>query len=71
MTMRFPQPGGGGQEHTITRAAALVHVLTHGSHHRAQCVNILRTLAIPGVSDKLPELQVVDWQLLGEPLLKA
>lgn len=41
-----------------TRGAALVHVTTHGTHHRAQCLNMLRRLGVT----RLPELTVVDWQ---------
>ncbi len=41
-----------------TRGAGLVHVTTHGSHHRAQCLNLLRRLGLL----RLPELTVVDWQ---------
>ena len=35
---------------------------THGYHHRAQVLNMLRHLNLPGVSDKLPEPSAVDWQ---------
>jgi len=52
-----------GQAHRFTRGAALVHVATHGMHHRAQCLNMLRHLAVPGVSDCLPEIDPLDWQL--------
>lgn len=41
-----------------TRGAALVHVTTHGTHHRAQCLNMLRRIGVT----HLPELTVVDWQ---------
>lgn len=41
-----------------TRGAGLVHVTTHGSHHRAQCLNLLRRSGLT----RLPELTVVDWQ---------
>lgn len=43
--------------------AALVHVTTHGMHHRAQCLNMLRHLGVPGISDRLPEIDPLDWQL--------
>lgn len=52
----------GDKDYTFTRGAALTHVLTHGHWHRAQCLNMLRHLGVPGLSDKLPELDVVDWQ---------
>jgi uncharacterized damage-inducible protein DinB len=35
-------------------------VATHGMHHRAQCLNMLRQLAAPGVSDRLPEIDVLE-----------
>lgn len=52
----------GDKKYTFTRGAALTHVLTHGHWHRAQCLNMLRHLGVPGISDKLPDLDVVDWQ---------
>lgn len=67
IVLTFPQPDGTGKEYTFTRAAALTHVLTHGHWHRAQCLNMLRHLGIKGISDTLPELDVVDWQAEGEP----
>ena len=51
-----------GKTYTFTAAAAMVHVLTHGHYHRAQCLNMLRRLEVPGISDKLPDLDVIDWQ---------
>jgi uncharacterized damage-inducible protein DinB len=42
-----------------------VHVTTHGMHHRAQCLNVLRRLEVPGVSDRLPDLDALEWQLKG------
>ena len=41
----------------------LVHVTTHGTHHRGQCLNMLRRLGIPGVSDRLPDIDVLDREL--------
>lgn len=66
---RIRAPGGAGLASEIvfaldnttyrtTRGAGLVHVTTHGSHHRAQCLNLLRRLGVT----VLPELTVVDWQ---------
>jgi uncharacterized damage-inducible protein DinB len=51
-----------GKAYEFTAAVAMLHVLTHGHYHRAQCLNMLRRLGIPGVSDKLPDLDVIDWQ---------
>ena len=45
----------------------MIHVLTHGHYHRAQCLNMLRHLGVPGVSDKLPDLDVIDWQHAQQP----
>lgn len=69
ITHDIQQPAGPGLESEITfaldnttfratRGAALVHVTTHGTHHRAQCLNMLRRLGVT----HLPELTVVDWQ---------
>ena len=43
----------------FTRGTAFVHVFTHGVHHRAQALNMLRRL---GVAD-LPELEAWEWEL--------
>ncbi|MEK6702974.1 MAG: DinB family protein [Planctomycetota bacterium] len=67
-------PGGSGLDSVIevqfgptlyrfTRGAALVHIGTHGMHHRAQCMNMIRRLGLPGLSaEDLPEIGVCDWQ---------
>ncbi len=41
----------------FTRRAAIVHCLVHGTHHRAQALNMLRQL---GVAPS-PEIDVMDW----------
>lgn len=41
------------------RAHLIVHVATHGVHHRAQCINMLRHL---GVTD-LPPSSALQWSL--------
>jgi uncharacterized damage-inducible protein DinB len=46
-----------GRVFTFTRGAVLTHVTTHGVHHRAQCLNMLRQL---GVSP-LPRSSVTEW----------
>ena len=56
----------GGTPYRFTLNAMLVHVTTHGMHHRAQCLNMLRHLAVPGVSDALPEIDALEWQLRAE-----
>ncbi len=49
----------GGRSYEFTRGAVITHVMTHGMHHRAQCLNMLRHL---GVSP-LPPSAVVEWVL--------
>ena len=44
---------------TITRGAVLTHVTTHGMHHRAQCLNMLRHIGVK----PLPPSSVVEWTL--------
>jgi uncharacterized damage-inducible protein DinB len=62
-------PRFGEKTFTFTRGAAIVHVLTHGHYHRAQCMNMLRHLrmAKANVPDPLPEIDVSDWQAEEEP----
>jgi uncharacterized damage-inducible protein DinB len=52
-----------GVVHTYSRAVILTHVTTHGMHHRAQALNMLRHL---GVSP-LPQSSVVEWSRAGAP----
>jgi len=49
----------GGRSFTFTRGAVVTHVLTHGMHHRAQCLNMLRRLGV----DPLPPSAVVEWMI--------
>jgi uncharacterized damage-inducible protein DinB len=47
----------GGKAYSFPRGGILTHVTTHGMHHRAQCLNMLRHLgAIP-----LPPSSVAEW----------
>lgn len=48
--------------YTLTVGGMVLHVLTHGRYHVAQCVNMLRHLHIAGISDKLPDLDLSEWQ---------
>lgn len=48
-----------GKTYTFTRGCVITHVTTHGMHHRAQCLNMLRQL---GVSP-LPKSSVTEWSL--------
>jgi uncharacterized damage-inducible protein DinB len=52
----------GDKRFTFTRGVALTHAFVHGTHHRAQCLNMLRRLNVPGTSDRLPDIDVNDWQ---------
>ncbi|MGD0540493.1 MAG: DinB family protein [Tepidisphaeraceae bacterium] len=49
-----------GKIHTYTRGAVLAHVTTHGMHHRAQCLNMLRHLGVK----PLPPVSVAEWTRL-------
>ena len=51
-----------GRTVQMTRAAVLAHVATHGTHHRAQCLNMLRHLGV----QPLPPSSVTEWTWLGE-----
>ncbi len=53
----------GGKSYTFTRGAVLVHVTTHGMHHRAQCLNMLRHLGV----DPLPASSVIEWTMMADP----
>jgi len=47
-----------GRAHRFTLGAMLAHAATHGMHHRAQCLNMLRQLGVPPL-----EIDPLDWQL--------
>src|SRR5215213_1613715 len=51
-----------GRMLTMTRAAVVAHVTTHGMHHRAQCLNMLRRLGV----QPLPPSSVAEWTWLGD-----
>jgi uncharacterized damage-inducible protein DinB len=46
-----------GRSVTLTRAEVIAHVTTHGMHHRAQCLNMLRRLGV----NPLPPSSVSEW----------
>jgi uncharacterized damage-inducible protein DinB len=52
----------GAKSYNFTLGAALTHVLTHGTHHRAQCLNMLRQAGAPALAHDTPEIGVADWQ---------
>ncbi len=73
VTIKLEWPGTGAEEgfiktYTFTLGAVIAHVTTHGYHHRAQCLNMLRQLGapVPGVTEGLPEPSAVDWQAAVE-----
>ena len=51
-----------GKTYSFTRGGVVTHVTTHGMHHRAQCLNMLRHL---GVSP-LPPSSVTEWQIMAD-----
>jgi uncharacterized damage-inducible protein DinB len=51
-----------GRTLTFTRGAVVAQVTTHGMHHRAQCLNMLRQLGV----EKLPPSSVSEWTWLGD-----
>ncbi len=53
-----------GKTYTFARGAILTHVTTHGMHHRAQCLNMLRHA---GVSP-LPPSSVAEWTQMADPI---
>ena len=50
----------GGASYTFTRGAVIAHVTTHGMHHRAQVLNMLRRLGV----DPVPPSSVMEWALM-------
>ena len=50
----------GGRSYQFARGAVVTHVATHGMHHRAQCLNMLRALGV----DPLPPVSVLEWMLM-------
>lgn len=46
-----------GKTYTFTRGGVLTHITTHGMHHRAQCLNMLRHLGVK----PLPLSSVMEW----------
>src|SRR4051794_39186208 len=51
-----------GKTLQFTRGAAVMQVTTHGMHHRAQCLNMLRQLGVT----PLPASSVAEWTWMGE-----
>jgi len=59
MAMEPSHPSGAIR---FSQRAAILHVLTHGMHHRAQISNMLRQL---GVTD-IPDTDVIEWELIRQ-----
>jgi uncharacterized damage-inducible protein DinB len=53
----------GGKAYTFTRGGVITHVATHGMHHRAQGLNMLRRLGV----NPLPQSSVLEWMLTADP----
>ena len=52
----------GGRTYSFTRGGVLTHIATHGMHHRAQCLNMLRQLKV----NPLPPSSVLEWMLMAD-----
>jgi len=48
-----------GKTYTLPRSVVITHVATHGMHHRAHCLNMLRHLAVK----KQPRSDVISWSM--------
>jgi uncharacterized damage-inducible protein DinB len=51
-----------GKEFSFTRGVVLTHVVTHGMHHRAQCLNMLKQLGV----NPLPPSSIAEWSRLAD-----
>jgi len=60
-------PQGYEQPFTFTRGSAIVHVFTHGVHHRAQALHMLKRLGV----QPLPEIDAIDAELAQGKLSTA
>jgi uncharacterized damage-inducible protein DinB len=52
-----------GHKYVFSRAGVIAHVATHGMHHRAQCINMLRQLGLTPA----PHSSVAEWMRLADP----
>lgn len=66
VVLEWPRKDGGKQggmnRYTFTRGCCFVHVCTHGFHHRAQCLNMLRQLKVLAPGEDMPLSSTMDWQ---------
>jgi uncharacterized damage-inducible protein DinB len=51
-----------GKVVTLTRLELFIHVFTHGMHHRAQCLNMIRQLG----ATPLPPSSVAEWVMMRD-----
>ncbi len=51
-----------GKTYIFTRGMVVTHVTTHGMHHRAQCLNMLRHLGV----EPLPASSIAEWARMTE-----
>jgi uncharacterized damage-inducible protein DinB len=58
-SMTFTVPDG--PTYHFSRLSAMLHVLTHGMHHRAQVLNLRRQLGLPSLE---LDLDVVEWECI-------
>jgi uncharacterized damage-inducible protein DinB len=49
----------GGRTYSFLRGGVLTHVTTHGMHHRAQCLNMMRQMGV-----EFPPSAVVEWIMM-------
>ncbi len=56
ISSEFAQDDGSKIPVRFTRGSILLHVFNHGTHHRVQCLNMLRHLGV----DPLPEIDLID-----------
>jgi uncharacterized damage-inducible protein DinB len=52
----------GERTYTFARGGVVTHVTTHGMHHRAQCLNMLRQMGV----EALPPSAVVEWMVMAD-----
>lgn len=52
-----------GRVVTLNRVSVILHVTSHGMHHRAQCLNMLRQLDVK----PLPASSVTEWTMVATP----
>ncbi len=64
--IEFPRPDR--PPYRFTRLAAMLHALSHGTHHRAQVLNMRRQLGLPALG---LDLDVVEWECMESGQLET